>query len=71
MKTFRLALGILAIIPLALFADKFIFHPAEYDELSIRTFAFMVFGVPILMLNYWAWFDHEIIEVYFLGKERN
>jgi hypothetical protein len=71
MKTFRIVIGILAVSPLALLADQLIFHPTEYDELSIRTLAFVVLGVPILILNYWAWFDHEIIAFYFFGKERN
>jgi hypothetical protein len=68
MKTFRLILGILAIIPLALLADKLLFHLTEYDEDSLRTLAFMVLGVPILTLNYWAWIYPEIIEFYFFGK---
>jgi len=55
MKTFRIVLGVLALIPLALLADKILFHAAEYDEDSLRTLAFLVLGIPILILNLWAW----------------
>ena len=71
MKTFRIVLGILAIIPVALLTDKLLFHLTEYDEDSLRTLAYLAFGVPILILNYWAWFVPEIIEVYFFGKKQN
>ena len=60
----------LAVIPLALLADKLLFHPADYDEDSLKTLAFMVLGVPILTLNFWAWVYPEIIEYYFLGMEK-
>ena len=69
MKTFRLALGIFAVIPLVLLADKFLFHLNAYDEDSLQTMAFLVLGMPILILNMWAWFELEIIEFYFFGKE--
>jgi len=68
MKTFRIILGILAIIPLSLLADKFLFHITEYDDNSLTTLAFLAFGVPILIGNYWAWICPEIIEFYFFGK---
>jgi hypothetical protein len=55
MNTFRIVLGVLAVIPLALLADKIIFHPTEYSEDSLKTLAFMTLGIPILVLNYWAW----------------
>ena len=70
MKTFGIVLGILAIIPLTLVADKLFFHPTEYDEDSIRTMAYLVFGVPILTFNFWAWIYPEIIEFYFLGVDK-
>ncbi len=68
MKTFRTVFAVLAIIPLALLADKLFFHLHEYDEDSLRTLAFMVLGLPILILNYWVWLYPEIIEFYFFGK---
>jgi hypothetical protein len=69
MKTFRIVVGILAVLPLALLADKLIFHPAIYDEDSIETLIYLAIDVPILTLNFWAWEYPEIIEFYFFGKE--
>lgn len=69
MKTFRIALGILAIIPLALLMDHILIAPISYDPNSLREMAFMVFGVPILTLNYWAWGYPDIIEIYFRGNK--
>jgi hypothetical protein len=70
MKTFRVVLGLLAIIPLALLADKLLFHPTDYDEDSLRTLAYSVIGVPIVILNFWAWIYPEIIEFYFLTRSK-
>jgi len=69
MKTFQIVIGILAIIPLALLADKIAFHPTDYDETSLKTLIFLIIGVPILVLNLWAWAYPELIEASFLGKE--
>ena len=69
MKTFRKALGVLAIIPLALIVDS-ILHPEHYYlEDSMYLLASHVFGLPIIVLNYWAWFEPEIIEFYLFGKK--
>jgi len=68
MKTFRIVLGILAIIPLALLADKILFRPADYDEHLLRTWVYWALGVPILILNFWAWGASKAIEHYFFGK---
>ena len=70
MKAVRVVLGLLAIIPIFLLADKLFFHPTEYDEDSLKNLVFLIFGVPILMFNIWAWVYPEIIEVYFFGKEK-
>jgi hypothetical protein len=67
---FRIVFGILATLPLALWADKLFFLPTKYDENSLKTLVFLALGVPILTLNLWAWFYPEIIELYFLGKEK-
>jgi hypothetical protein len=69
MKTFGRTVGILAIIPLALLADNLLFHLTDYDEDSLRTLAFLVFSMPILILNLWVWIYPENIEFYFLAKE--
>jgi hypothetical protein len=36
MKAVRTVLGVLAIIPVALLADRLLFHPAEYDEDALK-----------------------------------
>jgi len=69
MKTFRIALGILAIIPIALLANKLLYYPAVYDEDSLSTLVYLTIGVPILTLNFWAWEYPEIIEFYSFGRE--
>jgi hypothetical protein len=71
MKTFRIVLGILAIIPIALLADNILFHATQYTEHWLRTLVFFVFGIPILILNLWAWTYPHIIEVYFFGKKED
>ena len=68
MKTFRIVVGILAILPLALLVDK-IFLNSYYVETSLGELLYPAVGVPILTLNFWAWEYPEIIEFYFLGYE--
>jgi len=67
MKAFRLILGILVIIPLALLVDLFFFQFVPYE---IGELLYLGIGVPILTLNYWAWFEPEVIEFYFFGREK-
>lgn len=69
MKTFRNVLGVLAIIPLALLMDNIFMHPNNYAEDSLYLMAYQVLGIPILILNYWARVDPNIIEFLFFGKE--
>ncbi len=69
MKTFRIVLGILAVIPLALLMDKLFFRPELYCDNCLGTYAYMVLGVPILIFNIWAWIHPEILEASFLGKK--
>jgi hypothetical protein len=68
MKTFRLILGILALIPLALLTDAILLHPDSYGENSAGELIYLACGVPILILNLWAWGYPRLIEVLFLGK---
>ena len=69
MKTFRIVLGILAIIPLVLLVDHIFIQTNDYEEASLKELAYMILGIPILILNLWAWIYPEIIEIYFLGKK--
>lgn len=68
MKTFRIVLGILAIIPLYMIVDS-LFHPANYGPGTLGKLLYPIFGVPILIFNLWAWVYPEIIEFYFFAKE--
>ena len=69
MKTFRIVVGVLAILPLALVIDILFFHPELNCDDCIRTYIYMLLGIPILIFNYWAWFESEIIEFAFFGKK--
>jgi hypothetical protein len=69
MKTFRIVLGILVIIPLGLMAYHILFESTYYGDDSPVQMAYMILGVPILALNLWAWMYPEIIEYYFFRKE--
>lgn len=70
MKTFRIVVGVLAVVPIALLVDALFLHPANYGEGSLGELAYLVFGVPILILNMWAWVHPEVIEFYFFGKDK-
>ncbi len=69
MKTFRIMLGILVIIPLGLMAYHILFENTYYGDDSPVQMAYMILGVPILALNLWAWIYPEIIEFYLFGKK--
>jgi hypothetical protein len=69
MKTFRIVVGILAILPLTLLVDKIFLHPYFYGEGSLGELLYPTVGVPILTLNFWAWSYPEMIEFYFPGRE--
>lgn len=61
MKTLKIVLGILAIIPIALIIasiaePKFIMHNPAAEWL------FILVGIPILVLNLWAWDAPHIIK---------
>jgi hypothetical protein len=67
-RNLRITLGILAIIPIGLLVYDLVFLRTRPGEDSIQEFAFMVFGIPILVLNYWAWYYPEMIESFWRGK---
>lgn len=70
MKTFRTAAAIFAVIPLLLVAYISMFLPSTRDLDSWGELIYMLFGVPMLIVNLWAWMYPEIIEVYFFGKHK-
>jgi len=69
MKTFRIVVGILALLVLALFAAAILLPPVVVDQDTLVELLFTAIGIPILTLNMWAWVHPEIIEFYFFGKE--
>ena len=68
MKTFRIVVGILAIIPVAMLVDALFLHPGNYGSGSLGKLLYPAIGIPILIVNMWAWVHPEIIEFYFLEK---
>jgi len=69
MKTFRIVVGILALLILAFFAAAILLPPVVLDQDSLLELLFPAVGIPILIFNMWAWVHPEIIEFYFFGKE--
>lgn len=70
MKTFRIVVGVLALLPLSLLLDNLFFHPQFYEEGSLGEMMYLLIGVPILTLNFWAWSYPELIEFVFFGMEK-
>jgi len=68
-KNIRIVLAILAIIPITLLVYNLFFLPADYGGDSIWEMAYLIFGVPILIFNYWAWAYPEIIERFLWGNK--
>ncbi len=61
-KNIRIALAVMAIIPIALLVYNLIFPQTDYGGDSIWEMAYLIFGVPILIFNFWVWSYPEIIE---------
>lgn len=69
MKTFRLGVGVLGIISIALMVYIVFFNPIGGERNSVREYAFLCFGLPILMLNFFAWAYPRFIEILVFGKK--
>jgi len=48
MKTFRIVIGILAVLPLTLLVDKLFLHPYLYSVGSLGELLYPIIGMPIL-----------------------
>lgn len=70
MKTFRIIVGVLAILPIGMLVDALIFHPENYGLGTLGELLYPAIGVPILIINMWAWVHPEIIEYFFLGRDK-
>lgn len=68
-KNIRIVLAILAIIPIFLLAQHLLFNSDAYGGDSIEEMAFTVFGIPILVFNFWAWYSPEMIEHFLWGNK--
>lgn len=69
MKTFRLGVGVLGILSIALMVYIVFFNPIGGERNSVREYAFLCFGLPILMLNFFAWAYPLFIEILVFGKK--
>lgn len=56
-------------MPAVLLVYNLIFLRIDYGGDSIAEMAYLVFGVPILTLNFWAWSYPEIIERFLWGDQ--
>jgi hypothetical protein len=69
MKTLRIILGFLLVIPLGLLTYHFSLPLTEYIEEGLAAFAYFVFGIPILIFNIWVWGAPRSVEDFLFGKE--
>lgn len=69
MGNLRIILASLLVVPAVLFPLCTIFHGPDWPENStLGEMVFLVFGLPILVLNYCAWVDPDLIEnLFFKG----
>jgi hypothetical protein len=70
-KNIRIVLAILVSVPIGLLVYNLIFLRTRYGGDSIEEMAFTVFGIPILVFNYWAWYYAEMIEYFLWGDKRD
>ena len=68
-RNIRIVLAVMAIIPIALLIYNQIFLRIDYGGDSIWEMAYLIFGVPILIFNFWAWSYPEIIERFLWGDQ--
>jgi hypothetical protein len=61
MKIFCLILALIFIAPIT---DAIVLHPENYGENSMQELAFLIVGLPILILNVWAWMYPEMLAFY-------
>lgn len=70
-RNIRIVLAAMAITPIALLVYKLVFLRTDYGGDSIWEMAYLVFGVPILVFNFWAWAHPEIIEYFLWGNQKD
>jgi hypothetical protein len=68
MEALRIVLALLAIIPIAILIDAAL-HPTSLAEGTLSEMLYLIFGVPILIINIWAWVHPEIIQFFLFRKK--
>ena len=69
LKTLRIILAVLAIIPIALIIYNLIFMNNYYGGDSMAEMAYTVFGIPILIFNLWAWYYPKMVAYILWGEK--
>jgi hypothetical protein len=73
MKILRIILALLLIIPLVMLVDNFR-HPEyanQYNPDHLKELLFLLVGLPIIIINFWAWSSPQIFEgLLFWRKKR-
>jgi uncharacterized membrane protein len=69
LKTFRLGVGGLGILSIVLMVYIVFFNPISGERNSIREYAFLCFGLPVLMLNFFAWSHPRFLEAFVFWKK--
>lgn len=64
MKILIIILRIMLVIPIGLMIWH-LFWPNDMSELN-----FLVIGLPILIVNIWAWQEPDLLREFILGKEK-
>lgn len=67
MPKIRIILAILLIIPIGMIIYA-LFHPVQDYSNSLMNYAYALIGIPILILNLWAWDAPHIIKTIFALK---
>jgi hypothetical protein len=68
MKTFRVIAGVPALLVLVFFAAAILLPPVMNDQYALLECLFPAIGIPILIINMWAWGAPELIEGLFFAK---
>lgn len=70
MKTFRIIMLILLVIPLYLLVD---IKPTDPNPLwdDTREWYYLICGVPVIMMNYAIWFTPHIIDEFIAGYKKD
>lgn len=57
-------------VPVGLLAHHFSLIPSEYTDDGLATLAYIIFGVPILIFNFWVWSSPQTLEDLLFKKDK-